>query len=172
MTGAGKRITQTSSVDLETIDRGLTIVNLVIVLLGGLIWLSISLDNAQILAWYRKGKALFPFFDQAVLRQFIPVWIVILWTRIVAISAKLAYARYNLIVILTTVASYLITAVAIVVFLMQDGLLTYTFEMRMRSIGLRPAWLLAAAIAIICLTVVDAIIKAYRRFRLYLSVSA
>lgn len=69
MLGVEKRHTKRSSNDLETIDRGLSLVNLTLVILVALIWLSISYDRAMLIAWYKKGAVSLPLLNQAVLRR-------------------------------------------------------------------------------------------------------
>lgn len=92
-------------------------------------------------------------------------------TRVLAISTRLAYARYNLIVIVSSVGSYIITAVAISIFLFQDNLFTALFALRMRSMGVELKWLLVALIALMLLGLGSAMVRYYYRLRRYFLLS-
>lgn len=162
-----QHLRQESSSTVETIDRSLVVVNLALVIIVGIIWFSISLDQSDILAWYQGGQALFSIFNQEALRRFVPFWVIVLATRVLALSAKLAHARYNFIVILSTVISYTTTAFMIIRFLLQDDLLTANFEQRMSNRGVESRFLIIVVIATILVALGYSMYKSYVRLRRY-----
>lgn len=145
--------------------------NLTVVILAALICFSISYDKAMLIAWYKKGSVSLPLLNQAILRRYMPYWIVTLATRVLAISARLAYARYNLVVIVSSLGSYIITVLAVIIFLFQDNLFTALFILRLRAMGVDLKWLLVALVALMLLGLSSALIRYYHRIRSYFLLS-
>ncbi len=113
-----------SSANKETVWRSRTAANFALLLVGSLIWLSISTRETAVIAWYVNGQAETPVFDQDILRSYVPVWVLAISVNALSLAAKLVYARWNLPVIFTHILSHILTTVLMVRFLLEDGLVT------------------------------------------------
>lgn len=115
----------------RTISRGQIVVNLALVLVLGLNWISICIKNPELIAWYDNGLPSVPIFYESLLMEFVPFWIVAMLSRVLALSTKLAYGKWTIVATIATMFSHTITALFLLFFLFQDEIVTDAFLERM-----------------------------------------
>ena len=120
----------------ENIWRNRTAVSLALYIVVGWIVLRISSQETAQIVWHVHGHGAVTVLNQAILQAYVPLWTQVISWGILSEVAKLAYARWNLPVILLYNGSRMITNLALIRFLAEEDLFQARFWQQIYS--LRP----------------------------------